>query len=258
MEPDVRRNRVAWEAASQEYNRGYENLLEQAKNESSLFAPELDLLRPVLAASPTVVHLQSGHGLDDIALVAAGARSVVGVDFSEAAVSGAQRRADELRVACRYLVAELPGAPLGDGCADLVYTGKGALIWMPDLRAWARDVLRLLRPSGHLFIYEAHPAVPLWTWDEDEPRIRPDRGYFQRSHVNDTWPARGAVEWQATLGEIINAVIGAGLEVLHVAEYPEPFWRPDNVIRAQAWQGRLPNSFALLARRKAASVAGDG
>ena len=257
MEPDIRRNRVAWEAASREYDRGYENLLEQAKNESSLFASELDLLRPVLAASPTVVHLQSGHGLDDIALVAAGARSVVGVDFSEAAVAGAQRRADELRVACRYLVAELPGAPLGDGCADLVYTGKGALIWMPDLRAWARDVFRLLRPSGHLFVHEAHPAVPLWTWDEDEPRIRPDRGYFRRSHVNDTWPARGAVEWQATLGEIINAVIGAGLEVRHVAEYPEPFWRPDDV-RAQAWQGRLPNSFALLARKKPAYLAGTG
>jgi hypothetical protein len=34
-------------------------------------------------------------------------------------------------------------------------------MWMPDLQAWARDATRLLRPSGHLFVYEAHPAVPL-------------------------------------------------------------------------------------------------
>lgn len=248
MEPGVRRNRIAWESASHKHVDEYQELLEEARNQSSLLPCELDLLRPLLARLPAVVHLQSGHGLDDIALVAAGARSVTGVDFSMVAATAAQRRAHELGADCRYVVAELPGAPLRDGCADLVYTGKGALIWMPDLRAWARDVARLLRPSGHLFVYEAHPAVPLWTWDEDEPRIRPDRGYFERSHVNDTFPGRGAVESQATLAEIINAVICAGLEVRHVAEYAEPFWRPDTVAAA-AWQGRLPNSFSLLAQR---------
>lgn len=160
----------------------------------------------------------------------------------------AQRRADELAVDCRYVVAALPGAPLSDESADLVYTGKGALIWMPDLQKWAHDVVRLLRPSGHLFIYEGHPAVPLWTWDEDHPRIRADRSYFDRSHVNDTFPGNGAVEWQWTLGEIVNTVVAAGMDIRHLFEYPEPFWRAGGV-SAAAWNGRLPNSFALLARR---------
>jgi SAM-dependent methyltransferase len=249
MDPGTEQNRIAWQAASEKYVREHRQLLEQARNHSSLLPRELELLRPALATSPTVVHLQSGHGLDDIDLVAAGTRSVTGVDFSTVTVTAAQRRADELGVACRYVVAELPGTPLRDGCADLVYTGKGALIWIRDLRAWARDAARLLRPSGHLFVYEAHPAVPLWTWDEDKPRIRADRGYFERSHVNDTFPAHGAVEWQATLGEIINAVISAGLDLRHVAEYAEPFWRPADV-SAAAWRGQLPNSFALLAQRR--------
>jgi hypothetical protein len=56
-----------------------------------------------------------------------------------------------------------------------VYTGKGALIWLDDIGAWAREAARLLRPDGHLFVYEGHPAVPLWTWDEAAPRIRGDR-----------------------------------------------------------------------------------
>ncbi|MEV6717354.1 class I SAM-dependent methyltransferase [Lentzea sp. NPDC051208] len=248
MEPVTKRNRFAWETASQKHVREYQDLLDQAKSGSSLLPCELELLQPALTSAPDVVHLQSGHGLDDIALVAAGARSVLGVDFSEVATTAAQRRADELGAACRYVVAELPGAPLRDECADLVYTGKGALIWMPDLRAWAKDAARLVRPGGFLFVHEAHPAVPLWTWDEDEPRIRPDRGYFARSHVNDTFPANGAVEWQASLGEIINAVISAGLRIAHVAEYAEPFWRPDGVAAA-AWKGQLPNSFSLLAQR---------
>ncbi|MDG4785859.1 class I SAM-dependent methyltransferase [Micromonospora sp. WMMD1102] len=247
MDPETRRNRVAWETASEKHVREYQDLLRQAREESSLFPAELALLRPLLRSAPEVVHLQSGHGLDDVALVRAGARSVVGVDFSSVAATAAGRRAAELAVPCRYVVARLPGAPLRDGCADLVYTGKGALIWMPDLRAWARDAARLLRPGGHLFVYEGHPAVPLWSWDADEPRIRPDHSYFGRSHVNDTFPGNGAVEWQSTLGETVGAVLAAGLELRHLAEFPEPFWRPEGV-SAAAWQGRLPNAYALLAR----------
>jgi hypothetical protein len=45
-------------------------------------------------------------------------------------------------------------------------------------------------------------------------------------------------------------VISAGLDLLHVAEHAEPFWRPHGV-QATAWDGRLPNSFTLLARRRA-------
>ena len=250
MDNAERRNRTAWETASGKHVREYDDLLRRARDGTSLSERERDLLRPLLRSAPAVVHPQSGHGLDDIALVAAGARSVVGVDFSSVAATAAQRRADELGVACRYVVAALPGAPLRDGCADLVYTGKGALIWMASIEDWAVDVARLLRPSGHLFVYEAHPAVPLWTWDADEPRIRPDRGYFADCHVNDTFPALGAVEWQHTLGEIINAVLAAGLELVHVGEYPEPFWKPAGMPEAAAWQGRLPNTFSLLARRR--------
>jgi SAM-dependent methyltransferase len=241
-------NRSAWEAASDKYVREHQELLDQARNSSSLAAVELEVLRPLLADAPAVVHLQSGHGLDDLALVAEGARSVVGVDFSSVTAKAAQLRADELGVNCRYVIAELPGAPLRDGCADLVYTGKGALIWLPDLGSWAEDVARLLRPGGHLFVLEAHPLVPLWTWDEDEPRIRPDRGYFERSHVNDTFPANGAVEYQTTLAGIITAVLGAGLELRHVAEHAEPFYRWGD-LDAAAWRGRLPNTFTLLARK---------
>lgn len=248
MDPTTRANRVVWEHASQKHVREYAELLAEADSGSSLLDVERELLRDVLDRSPQVVHLQSGHGLDDIALVQAGAGSVVGVDYSEVAVRAAQRRADELGVSCRYVVAALPGAPLRAGCADLVYTGKGALIWMPDLAAWARDAARLLCPNGHLFVYESHPAVPLWTWDEDAPRIRPDRGYFARTLTNDTFPADGAVEWQRTLGEIVTSVVAAGLTVRHLAEYPEPFYRYGGV-SAAAWDGRLPDAFSLLACR---------
>jgi SAM-dependent methyltransferase len=244
-------NRRAWEAASHKHVREYDDLLAQAAAGSSLTPVERELLAGILSRSPEVIHPQSGHGLEDTALVRAGAKSVVGIDYSSVAAGAAQRRADDLRLACRYIIGTVPGIPLRDSTADLVYTGKGALIWMPDINAWAREATRLLRPRGHLFIYEAHPAHPLWTWDEDTPRIRDDRGYVARSHLNDSYPARGATQWQHTLGQVVTAVITAGLELVSLAEYPEPFVRHGGV-NAAAFGGRLPNTYSLLARRPAA------
>jgi SAM-dependent methyltransferase len=250
MDPVTETNRTAWEAASRKYVREYDDLLAQAASGVSLNVVERDLLRDILDGVPEVVHLQSGHGLEDAALVQAGAKSVVGVDYSCTAAEAAQHRANDLGLACRYIVGTVPGVPLADGTADLVYTGKGALIWMSDLDAWAREAARLLRSGGHLFVYEGHPAVPLWTWDEDSPGIRGDRSYFARSHISDTFPGRGATEWQWTLGQVVTAVITAGLELLSLAEYPEPFYRYGGV-HAAAWDGRLPNTYSLLARLRA-------
>jgi SAM-dependent methyltransferase len=243
---DRARTKSAWELASHKHVREYDALLEQARG-ARLVAVEQQLLAPMLARRPAVLHPQSGHGLDDIALVRAGARSVLGLDYSPTAVHAAQRRADALAAPCRYLRCEIPPLPVPDASSDLVYTGKGALIWLPDLDAWAAEIVRALRPGGHLFIHEAHPMVPLWSLDEDDTRIRRDRSYFAHTHVNDTFPGLGAVEHQHTLAEIVMVVVRSGLRLLQLIEHPAPFWEPGGV-RADAWAGRLPNTFSLLAR----------
>ena len=251
---EVRGNRQAWEIASEKYVQEYDELAAMVRDESAgnplypLFEVEQQLLAPILATTPRVVHWQSGWGFDDLALIRAGASSVVGVDFSTVAAATSERRAAALGVPCRYVAAELPGAPLRSECADLVYTGKGGLIWMPDIDAWARDIARLLRPGGHFFIFDGHPAFALWSWDSDEARVRSDRSYFARSYVNDSFPANGAVEFQWTLGQLVTAVATAGLAVVHLSEHPEPFWKMGDV-SAAAWDGRLPNTYALLARK---------
>ena len=241
-------NRAVWETASLKHVREYDDLLAEGRLGGALVPGELAVLTPLLAGGPRVVHLQSGHGLDDLDLVRHGARTVLGVDYSEVATAAARRRAVELGLPCHYLVAEVPGVPTQDGVGDLVYTGKGALIWMRDLDAWAREVTRLLCPGGHLVVHEGHPLVPLLSWDADHPRVRPDRSYFGRTHVNDTFPGGGAVEWQWTLGQVVSALADAGLVVLRLSEHPEPFWRPAGT-DAAAWRGSLPNTYTLLAVR---------
>lgn len=215
------RRRRAWAEASEKYLREYGDLLTEARA-ARLLPDGQRLLGPLLAGGPEVLHPQSGHGLDDRALVAAGARSVLGLDCSPAAVEPAQRRAEELGVPCRYRTAEIPPFPVGAAAFDLVHTGKGALAWLPDLDARAGE-------------------------DADETRLRTDRTSFPSTFTNDTFPALGAVEHQHTLGEVVTAVVRAGLVLVELYEHPDPFWRPGDV-GARARDGRLPDSFGLLAR----------
>lgn len=238
--------REAWDEASRKHEREYDDMLAQAAD-PRLVDIERQVLEPLLPGA-RVVHPLSGNGLDDAALLALGAREVIGVDYTLRAAASTNRRAIELGINARYVCAAVPPTPLADGCADLLYTGQGALIWMSDLGAWAADMARLVRAGGHLFIYEAHPLVPLWTLDPDAIGVRADRSYFAPTHINDTFPAGGAVEHQHTLAQIVMAVQGAGFTLEHLAEHPEPFWKPGEV-EAAAWDGRVPNTYSLLARR---------
>jgi SAM-dependent methyltransferase len=254
VEP-TRRNREAWDIASRKYVEEADAL-----DAEELAPVERRLLAPVLATSPRVVHLQSGNGTDCIDLLRAGASSVVGVDFSSVAVVAATSRARRLSSEAQYVVGAVPQTPLAGGVADLIYTGKGALIWLSDLASWALEVFRLLAPRGCLFVYDAHPAAPLWTHDVDRTSLELGRSYFGATRVNDTFPASAirrfggddsaqAVEWQWTLGDIVNSIIKVGLMLEHLGEHPEPFWRPQSSPNAAAWNGELPNSFTLIARR---------
>jgi hypothetical protein len=101
MDAATEANRLAWEAASRKHVREYDDLLAQAESGASLNAVERGILAGILDGAPQIVHLQSGHGLEDTALVQAGANSVIGVDYSSTAARAAQQRADDLGLACR-------------------------------------------------------------------------------------------------------------------------------------------------------------
>ena len=57
------------------------------------------------------------------------------------------------------------------GAADLVYTGIGALCWLPDIRRWAQTVCGLLRPGGRLFIREICDAQGEWHLNNRPERV---------------------------------------------------------------------------------------
>lgn len=93
---------------------------------------------------------------------------------------------------------------LGDERFDVVYTGKGALCYLPDLDRWASEVAGLLRPGGLLYLVEFHPLLASLSLSPapgngPEPLLRHDylegRGVIEKSATStytDGPPLRGA------------------------------------------------------------------
>jgi SAM-dependent methyltransferase len=248
-------NGAWWDETAEWYAlRGPDESLEFLRSGGSyLRDAEHELLGDLKSWCSRAIHLQCSHGKDALSLWNMGAHEVVGIDISERLLSVAKRLTQELNAPAAWFCSDILSTPAElDETADLVYTGKGALCWMMDLPAWASVVVRLLKPGGRLFIYESHPLD--WVWDVDAANFELDRehgDYFDagcrdRLFMAETQNRPLYKTW--TLAEIVNSIIGAGLIVDHLGEYPELFWGqfphiPEDNLK------RLPHTFSLLAHK---------
>jgi SAM-dependent methyltransferase len=221
------------------------------------------------------VHLQCHIGTDTVSLARLGLR-MTGLDFSAAALVQARQLAAAARVEVAFVESELYDAPqaLGRGRFDLVFTGIGALCWLPDIRRWAEVVASLLKPGGRLFIREGHPV--LWALADERPdgllvldypyfeRIEPvvwqeDGTYVATDHVFANTVTHG---WNHGLGEIVTALLAADLELTMLEEHDSVPWNPlgaamtlgeDGEWRLRDRPERLPLTYTLQARLRDAA-----
>jgi SAM-dependent methyltransferase len=217
------------------------------------------------------VHLQCHIGTDTVSLARLGA-TMTGLDFSPAALEEARRIAELAGTPVEYVESDLYSAAdkLERGGFDLVYTGIGALCWLPDIRRWAQVVADLLRPGGRLFIREGHPV--LWALADPRPDglLALELPYFEQAEPT-VWTEGGTYvetdaeflhntthEWNHGLGEIVTALIDAGMAVTGLTEHDTAPWNamPGQMSLAAngEWQltdrpQRLPHTYTLQAVR---------
>jgi SAM-dependent methyltransferase len=108
----------------------------------------------------TLLHLQCHFGIDTLSWARLGAR-VTGVDFSQKAVDLATRLAADIGIAdARFIRSDLYDLPnVLDEQFDIVYTSRGVIGWLPDIRLWAEVVAHFTAPGGRFFITEIHPVA---------------------------------------------------------------------------------------------------
>ena len=174
-----------------------------------------------------LAHLQCHFGEDTMAWARHGA-SVVGLDFSQPAVDTANALAIELGLDARFVCSDVYDAvgALGGEQFDLVYTGLGALNWLPDLGRWADVVTALIKPGGRLLLAEFHPFS--WVFGDDDLTVEHD--YFSRepfiwddpgsyADITAATEHNATVEHQHTLAEIINVLLQRGHQLSALEEY---------------------------------------
>jgi SAM-dependent methyltransferase len=217
------------------------------------------------------VHLQCHIGTDTVSLARLGA-DMVGLDFSAASVEQARALADASGSDTTFVVGTVDEAVglLGAGAFDLVYTGVGALCWLPSIARWADTVAGLLRPGGRLFLREGHPM--LWALADPRPDglLVVEHPYVERPEPT-VWDEGGTYvrtdavfsttvthEWNHGLGEIVTALLDRGLVLTMLAEHDSVPWEalPGMMERLEGgeWRladrpWRLPHSYTLQARR---------
>jgi SAM-dependent methyltransferase len=217
-----------------------------------------------------VVHLQCHLGTDTVSLARLGARSTTGLDFSPSALLRARQLATRAMADVTFVDGDVYDAVelLGPHQFDLVYTGIGAICWLPSISRWAQTVAGLLRPGGRLFIREGHPA--LWTMSEPRPDglLVVEYPYFETEGVifreetsyagDGIVGAPDSVSFNHGLGEIFTALREAGLVTTHFEEHREVPWNPlgDAMVASPEFPGefvlaegrdRLPLTYTLQA-----------
>jgi len=206
------------------------------------------------------VHLQCHIGTDTLSLARLGVR-MSGLDFSSAALDQARRLADRTGADIDFHEADVYDAvdALGSQAFDLVYTGIGALCWLPEVAGWARVVADLLRPGGRLFMREGHPM--LWSLDEASDPLTLRYSYFEHTEpvVFDelgTYVQTEAVfrhtlshSWNHGLGEIITALFDAGVRLTQLVEHDSVPWDafPGHMVVDGAGEWRLTTDPERLA-----------
>ena len=214
------------------------------------------------------VHLQCHIGTDTLSLARLGAR-MSGLDFSGPALAEARRLAERTGAEIDYVESELYAATsvLEPGSFDFVYTGVGALCWLPKVRPWAELIVELLRPGGWFFMREGHPV--LWSLAERTDMLVIDHPYFETEEP-EVWDEPGSyvetdAEFQSTithswnhgLGEIVSALMDAGLELKLLVEHDRVPWEglPGLMVEdSDGWRlkerpSRLPLTYTLRAAK---------
>lgn len=231
-------NRANWDSRVAVHTGPEGYRLDRLVEDPSALSDVVDFDRRYLGdlSGQSVVHLQCHLGTDTISLARLGAASVTGVDFSEPAVAVARDLAARCGVDARFEVSDVHRAPSVLGQTyDLVYTGVGALPWLPDIQAWAAVVSELLRPGGRFHITEGHPMAMVFSDDTTPDRLLIDYPYFEgqpamRFEDASSYVGSGTVEspecfeWAHNLGAIVQALIDAGLIIDRFDEHRELAW----------------------------------
>ncbi|ARV58237.1 SAM-dependent methyltransferase [Nostocales cyanobacterium HT-58-2] len=237
-------NRLSWNEATKAHN---SHKGDQAKffreGGSTLFPEEQELLGNIAGLS--LVHLQCNAGQDTLSLTRLGA-TATGVDISDEAIAFAQELSEKSGIPASFYRADVfdwleETAKRGEQF-DIAFSSYGAVCWISHLNLWAKGIADVLKPSGRVVLMDFHPAAMMFdkdfshkfsyfgegkylTWEDGISDYVAESGTslapwgYETGIENFRNPHRSH-EFQWGLGEIVTALLQAGLTLEVLQEYP--------------------------------------
>ena len=235
------------------------------------------------------MHLQCHIGTDTLSLARLGASRVAGLDLSPASLDIARDLVSKAAGGEKltFVESDVYNAVevLGAEGWDVVFTGIGSLGWLPDIARWAKTVAGLLKPGGELFIREGHPVLfTIGGMDEgdgaaakaaakagllviQEPYFESagpivcetPSTYVRLEMEGKEFEAKKSVEWNHGLGEIVSALLVAGMRVTALVEHQSVPWNALPGLMVEVGGGewalkegrdRMPLSYTLRATKE--------
>jgi SAM-dependent methyltransferase len=237
-------NRISWNAATLAHNSHKKNQASfLGAGGSTLFPEEKELLGNLKDLS--LLHLQCNAGQDTLSMANLGAQ-VSGVDISDTAIDFARRLSVESGIPATFYRADvydfLSDKALVPEPFNIVFASYGALCWLSDIELWSKLVSKVLKSNGRLIIVEFHPFAGIFEddWTLEYPYFGGGEPITWEEGIGDYVAGSGeslapsgylegianfvnphpSIEFQWGIGDLITALIKAGLAISSFKEYP--------------------------------------
>lgn len=199
------------------------NLESFKKGKTSLQSTEIKEVGNV--RGKTLLHLLCHFGMDTLSWGRRGA-IVTGVDLSDNSIKLAKKLSRETQIPATFICSDVLELPkILDKKFDIIFASYGVLLWLKNIKKFAKIVNQYLAPDGMFYIIELHPFTNILSAD-----FKIDYKYFQKGvYIDDStgtytdWDAdiKGfTYNWNYTIEDIINSLIKEGLKIDYIHEFP--------------------------------------
>jgi len=205
-----------------------------------------------------VAVLGSGDNLAVFALAGLGAE-VTSIDISQEQLACGADRARELGLNIHFVRADVTALDeIPTETFDAVYTGGHVAVWVSDLDKYYAEAARILVSGGLFIVSEYHPFRRIFRANAERYEIETrylNRGPYEYDRADEN--ALGAAmseplpsfESHWTVGDFLNAVIGAGCDVLACREFGGA---------VAVWEGLpsgdIPETLLIVSRKRLAKT----
>lgn len=259
----IEKNKIAWEEA---FDRRYENWGDDIPNilatqKLPFFNSDvIKELKNINFIDKTVAHFCCNNGRELLSLMQLNPKNGVGFDIAENIIKQAKENAIKTKQHnCEFVAYNiLEIDEKYHNSFDFIMLTIGAITWFQDLNLLFDKISKCLKSNGVLLINEFHPFIDMLPLPHDE-EFDPNNlnkicySYFKTdpwienngmSYMTPEYKSKTFTSFSQNLSDIINALIGSGLQIKKFNEYQY------DIGITKMYDGKgYPLSFILIAQK---------